>query len=108
MIPMFLPSRLFLLLPPPEVSGSQGNLHIPPDLVVTATRGRKVDCLASCIDQTVVPSTVSYADVREGNDRTEPADTVPQSPDWHLNREERCICEHQAETGLDGWYGEHM
>ena len=21
---------------------------------------------------------------------------------------ERCICQHQAETGLDGWYGEHM
>ena len=28
------------------------NFHIPPDLVVAATRGRKVDCLASCIDQT--------------------------------------------------------
>src|SRR5258708_732041 len=28
MMPMFLPSRLFLLLPPPEVSGSQGNLQV--------------------------------------------------------------------------------
>src|SRR6266699_1690531 len=26
--------------------------HIPSDLVVAATRGRKVDCLASCMDQT--------------------------------------------------------
>ena len=40
--------------------------------------------------------------------RTEPADTVPTVTDWHQNREETVYLQHQAETGLDGCYGEHM
>ena len=41
--------------------------------------------------------------------RTAPADTVPTVTDWQL---EPCgngdIGQHQAETGLAGWEGEHM
>ena len=35
---------------------------------IAATRGRKVDCLARQVTRPVVPSAVSYEDVREGND----------------------------------------
>ena len=57
----------------------------------------------------VVPSAVSYEDVREGND--------PYSAFGHGThslltgtRTVRggCLCQHQAETGLEGWYGEQM
>src|SRR5437867_572730 len=57
----------------------------------------------------VVPSTVSYEDVREGND---PYRALGHGTHSHLTGtktvRQRCICQHQAETGLDGWYGEHM
>src|SRR5438128_6754158 len=60
------------------------------------------------VTRPVVPSAVSYADVREGND--------PYSACGHGTHNHpigtrtvrgRCICQHQAEKGLDGWYGEH-
>jgi hypothetical protein len=56
-----------------------------------------------------VPSAVSYEDVREGND---PYRALGHGTHSLLTgactvREGR-ICQHQAETGLDGWYGEHM
>src|SRR5262245_40947143 len=55
----------------------------------------------------VVPSTVSYEDVREGND---PYRALGHGTHSHLTGtktvRQRCICQHQAETGLDGWYGE--
>ena len=55
-----------------------------------------------------VPSAVSYEDVREGND---PYRALGHSTHSLLTgactvREGR-ICQHQAETGLDAWYGEH-
>ncbi len=57
----------------------------------------------------VVPSTVSYADVREGNDPYRACGHGTHShPTGTRTVRGRCICQHQAETGLDGWYGEHM
>jgi hypothetical protein len=57
----------------------------------------------------VVPSAVSYADVREGNDSYSACGhgTHSQSTGTRTVRG-RCICQHQAETGLDEWYGEQM
>jgi hypothetical protein len=56
----------------------------------------------------VVPSAVSYEDVREGNDpyRAFGHGTHSHSTGTRTVRG-RCLCQHQAETGLDGWYGEH-
>src|SRR6266566_3577371 len=54
----------------------------------------------------VVPSTVSYADVREGND---PYSACGHGTHSHLTGTRtvrgRCLGEHQAEMGLDGWDG---
>jgi hypothetical protein len=55
----------------------------------------------------VVPSAVSYADVREGNDLYRACGHGTHShPTGTRTVRERCICQHQAETGLDGWHGE--
>jgi hypothetical protein len=57
----------------------------------------------------VVPSAVSYEDVREGNDPYRAFGHGTHShPTGTRTVRGRCICQHQAETGLDGWYGEHM
>ena len=57
----------------------------------------------------VVPSTVSYEDVREGNDPYRALGHGTHShPTGTRTVRGRCICQHQAEMGLDGWYGEHM
>src|SRR5215468_10516618 len=57
----------------------------------------------------VVPSAVSYADVREGNDSYRACGHGTHShPTGTGTARGRCICQHQAETGLDAWYGEHM
>jgi hypothetical protein len=57
----------------------------------------------------VVPSAVSYEDVREGNDPYSACGhgTHSQSTGTRTVRGGR-ICQHQAEKGLDGWYGEQM
>src|SRR6266571_4708520 len=56
----------------------------------------------------VVPSAVSYADVREGNDPYRACGHGTHShPTGTRTVRGRCICQHQAEKGLDGWYGEH-
>jgi hypothetical protein len=61
------------------------------------------------VTRPVVPSAVSYADVREGNApyRACGHGTHSHSTGTGTVRG-RCICQHQAEMGLDGWYGEHM
>ena len=57
----------------------------------------------------VVPSAVSYEDVREGNAPYRALGHGTHShPTGTRTVRGRCICQHQAETGLDGWYGEHM
>ena len=57
----------------------------------------------------VVPSAVSYEDVREGNAPYRALGHGTHShPTGTRTVRERCICQHQAETGLDAWYGEHM
>jgi hypothetical protein len=57
----------------------------------------------------VVPSTVSYEDVREGNAPYRALGHGTHShPTGTRTVRGRCICQHQAETGLDGWYGEQM
>src|SRR5439155_22287482 len=55
----------------------------------------------------VVPSAVSYEDVREGNDpyRAFGHGTHSHSTGTRTVRG-GCICQHQAEKGLDGGYGE--
>jgi hypothetical protein len=61
------------------------------------------------VTRPVVPSAVSYEDVREGNDPYRALGHGTHSL-WTgacTVREGR-ICQHQAEMGLDGWYGEHM
>src|SRR4051794_25241052 len=57
----------------------------------------------------VVPSAVSYEDVREGNDpyRACGHGTHSHATGTRTVRGGR-ICQHQAEKGLDGWYGEQM
>src|ERR1700731_4788050 len=83
-------------------------IHIPLDLVVAATRGRKVDCLQVVSTRPVVASTVSYADVREGHDPYRACGHGTHShPTATRTVRGGCLCQHQAETGLDGWYGEH-
>src|SRR5216683_2485458 len=55
----------------------------------------------------VVPSTVSYEDVREGNAPYRALGHGTHShPTGTRTVRGRCICQHQAEKGLDGWYGE--
>jgi hypothetical protein len=57
----------------------------------------------------VVPSAVSYEDVREGNAPYRALGHGTHShPTGTRTVRGRCICQHQAETGLDGWYGEQM
>src|SRR5215831_18488400 len=57
----------------------------------------------------VVPSTVSYEDVREGNAPYRALGHGTHShPTGTRTVRGRCICQHQAEMGLDGWYGEQM
>src|SRR5437016_10440658 len=57
----------------------------------------------------VVPSTVSYEDVREGNAPYRALGHGTHShPTGTRTVRGGCICQHQAETGLDGWYGEQM
>src|SRR5712691_3617141 len=86
---------------------------------IVATRGRKVDCLLrhevarlivwhAGVTRPAVPSAVSYADVREGNDPYRACGHGTHShPTGTRTVRGRCLCQHQAETGLDGWYGEH-
>src|SRR5215475_134311 len=87
---------------------------------ITATRGRQVDCLLrhevarlivwhTGVTRPAVPSAVSYADVREGNDPYRACEHGTHShPTGTRTVRGRCICQHQAEMGLDGWYGEQM
>src|SRR5215510_10357644 len=57
----------------------------------------------------VVPSTVSYEDVREGNAPYRALGHGTHShPTGTRTVRGRCIYQHQAEMGLDGWYGEQM
>jgi hypothetical protein len=57
----------------------------------------------------VVPSAVSYEDVREGNDPYRAFGHGTHShPTGTRTVRGRCICQHQVETGLDGGYGEQM
>src|SRR5215467_14714150 len=57
----------------------------------------------------VVPSTVSYEDVREGNAPYRALGHGTHShPTGTRTVRGRCLCQHQAEMGLDGRYGEHM
>src|SRR6266700_647502 len=55
-----------------------------------------------------VPSAVSYADVRQGND---PYSACGHGTHSHATGTRtvrgRCLCQHQAELGLDWRYGEH-
>ena len=61
------------------------------------------------VTRPVVPSAVSYADVREGNDSYSACGHGTHShPTGTGTARGRCICQHQAEMGLEGWYGEHM
>ena len=61
------------------------------------------------VTRPAVPSAVSYADVRQGND---PYRACGHGTHSHATgtRTVRggCICQHQVERGLDGRYGEHM
>src|SRR5262252_8879609 len=57
----------------------------------------------------VVPSTVSYEDGREGNAPYRALGHGTHShPAGTRTVRGRCICQHQAEMGLDGGYGEQM
>src|SRR6266446_8335094 len=56
----------------------------------------------------VVPSTVSYADVREGRDPYRACGHgTHRHPTGTRTVRGRCLGQHQAETGRAGWYGEH-
>src|SRR4029434_5546560 len=61
------------------------------------------------VTRPVVPSAVSYADVRQGND---PYRACGHGTHSHATGTRtvrgRCLCQHQAEMGLDWRYGEHM
>src|SRR5215510_245085 len=61
------------------------------------------------VTRPVVPSAVSYADVRKGNDPYRACGHGTHShPTGTRTVRGRCLCQHQAEMGLDAWYGEHM
>jgi hypothetical protein len=67
-----------------------------------ATRGRKVDCLAR--PRLAVPSAVSYEVRQQGNALSNALGHRTHShPADATTVRERCICQHQAEMGLDGW-----
>src|SRR5262249_23948728 len=56
-----------------------------------------------------VPSAVSYADVREGHDSFRACGHGTHShPTGTGTARGRCLCQHQAEMGRDGGYGEPM
>src|SRR2546423_12299214 len=56
----------------------------------------------------VVPSAVSYEDVREGNAPYRALGHGTHShPTGTRTVRGRCLCQHQAEKGLAGGYGEH-
>src|SRR5262245_63775020 len=56
----------------------------------------------------VVPSTVSYVVRQQGNTLSNAHGQRTHShPTDTRTARRRCICQHQAETGRDGWYGEH-
>ena len=60
------------------------------------------------VTRPVVPSAVSYEDVREGNDPYRAFGHGTHShPTGTTTVRGRCICQHQAEKGLAGWYGAH-
>ena len=73
---------------------------------IAATRGRKVDCLA-CRDQTCCAIS---SILRRYAGRQRLVQTLrtqyPQSLTGTCTVRGRCLCQHQAETGLDGWDGE--
>src|SRR6266849_2645472 len=57
----------------------------------------------------VVPSTVSYVVRQQGNALSNAhGHSTHRHPTGTRTARRRCICQHQAEMGLDGWYGEHM
>ena len=59
------------------------------------------------VTRPVVPSAVSYEDVREGNALYRALGHGTHShPTGTQTVRGRCLCQHQAEMGLDGWYGE--
>jgi hypothetical protein len=54
----------------------------------------------------VVPSTVSYEDVQQGHDLYSAFGHGTHShPTGTCTVRGRCLCSHQAERGLEGWYG---
>src|SRR5262245_18001285 len=60
------------------------------------------------VTRPVVPSAVSYADVRKGNAPYRACGHGTHShPTGTRTVRGRSICQHQAEMGLDAWYGEH-
>ena len=57
----------------------------------------------------VVPSAVSYGVRQQGNALSKaPGQGTHSHPTGTKTVRPRCLCQHQAEMGLDGWYGEHM
>jgi hypothetical protein len=61
------------------------------------------------VTRPVVPSTVSYVVRQQGNALSNAHGHRTHShPTGTRTARRRCICQHQAEMGLDGWYGEHM
>jgi hypothetical protein len=61
------------------------------------------------VTRPVVPSTVSYVVRQQGNALSNAHGHRTHShPTGTRTARRRCICQHQAERGLDGWYGEHM
>ena len=57
----------------------------------------------------VVPSAVSYVVRQQGNALSNAHEQSTHShPTGTRTVRGRCICQHQAEKGLDGWYGEQM
>src|SRR6266849_3402002 len=60
------------------------------------------------VTRPVVPSTVSYEVRQQGNALSNALGHGTHShPTGTRTVRERCICQHQAERGLDGRYGEH-
>src|SRR5438309_8958584 len=56
----------------------------------------------------VVPSTVSYVVRQQGNALSNAHGHRTHShPTGTRTARRRCICQHQAEMGRDGWYGAH-
>jgi hypothetical protein len=62
----------------------------------------------SVLTRPVVPSTVSYVVRQQGNTRSKAhGQSTHSHPTGTCTVRERCSCQHQAETGLDGWEGKH-